>query len=112
MVSIDADHATAAIAKAVQPLKTLLLNTTGGLVDNKKKVSLFVLEYILKYFVLCLQSSSSMLQSCAFVVSVHLYPLYYVCTFPDSQCSMFPLLHVSVLVNLSAFLSLYMLHTV
>ena len=41
MVSIDADHATAAIAKAVQPLKTLLLNTTGGLVDNKKKVSFF-----------------------------------------------------------------------
>ncbi|XP_072031284.1 N-acetylglutamate synthase, mitochondrial-like [Amphiura filiformis] len=37
LVSIDTDQATAAIAKTMQPLKTLLLNTSGGLVDDKKK---------------------------------------------------------------------------
>ncbi|XP_063953050.1 N-acetylglutamate synthase, mitochondrial-like [Lytechinus pictus] len=38
LVSIDASHATAEIAKAVQPIKVLLLNRKGGLLDGKGEV--------------------------------------------------------------------------
>lgn len=38
LVSIDASHATTEIAKAVQPIKVLLLNRKGGLLDGKGEV--------------------------------------------------------------------------
>ncbi|XP_033629478.1 N-acetylglutamate synthase, mitochondrial-like [Asterias rubens] len=38
LVSIDAAHATAEVAKAVQPMKVLFLNTTGGLRDRSGRI--------------------------------------------------------------------------
>ncbi|XP_038048735.1 N-acetylglutamate synthase, mitochondrial-like [Patiria miniata] len=38
LVSIDAAHATAEVAKAVQAMKVLFLNTTGGLRDRSGKI--------------------------------------------------------------------------
>lgn len=38
LVCVDASQATYEIAKAVQPIKVLLLNDKGGLLDGSNKV--------------------------------------------------------------------------